>query len=237
MESPEMHQFMEKVEKRLRQLLDDYDDSVITRSQITNHSLSENLDGLVLPSYLLNDEHDDDSLEKDDRRRTLTAVVHRLNDLKNLHENKVSTSQITELGEPSPTAASNALAIEAKELLAETGIDVNNAIISLAKERQSYRDCLKLYDACKALSISLSEESCASVMDVYSARDMFKEAEEVFDQHLTSGGTPSSRLWEAKIRTVAQSGNPDEALNIINRLEKTGVIVTCAMSVLSSFDP
>jgi pentatricopeptide repeat protein len=79
----------------------------------------------------------------------------------------------------------------------------------------------------------------ASLIALCTRSRLFSESDRLFDEMLAvhSDLNPDSTIWQLKIDNLAMSGQPDQALDFLNRLRKNGLSALCEMynSVLKAF--
>ena len=137
-------------------------------------------------------------------------------------------------GEAIETSAPKDLVSVASSKLLEQGIDnsvLNKTLLHFSKsyDASSRIKGVTIFSTMSSLSLEIFDESYKALIEFSTDRKKFYEADKIFDALIDSSKNPSLTLWEAKIRNIARSGNPDLALETIDRIQKAGVPVSSAM--------
>lgn len=132
------------------------------------------------------------------------------------------------------TTTTKELVSVASAKLLEQGIDnrvLNETMLHFctSKDASSQIKGVTIFSTMSSLSMEIFDESYKALIELNTNRKKFYEADKIFDALVDSSKTPSPILWEAKIRNIARSGDPDLALETIDRIKKAGVPLSCAM--------
>lgn len=148
---------------------------------------------------------------------------------------KVYSELITvSTNEAEETSTSKDLVSVASSKLLAQGIDnsvLNETLLHFCKSRDASSQIkgVTIFSTMSSLALEIFDESYKALIELNTDKKKFYEADKIFDALIDSSKNPSLMLWEAKIRNIARSGNPDLALETIDRIQKAGVPVSCAM--------
>ena len=116
--------------------------------------------------------------------------------------------------------------------LLQLGIDsstANSALIHYCT--QDLRKVENIFHMMSDLGIEISSDSYKAMIEQCTAKKLFAKAERLFDKYVEMGKNPSPGMWEAKVVNIARSGRPDDALKVVDQLEKAAIPITCKMYV------
>lgn len=157
-------------------------------------------------------------------------------------DTSINTPAIVETSSSTAMVASDKHGVVNSSNYSRHGVHANRANSALLHYSKlgDYSRAKEVYDLMKLLKIDISPSVYPAYMKLGTKEGKYADMDSVFDGFVlanNASAVPNVFAWTAKIVNTARAGKPDEALKIVNQLQKAGAPLSVRMfnSILASY--